>query len=118
VLVFLSPWCESYLSSTRPQVAGACRAAREQVASLAPGSHARWLGVASGLWATQDDLAKYQKNYGVHIPLTLDDSGTMFREFRVNDVPTVIVADAQGRVLRRVEPGESSELRAVLQGLM
>jgi len=52
VLVFLSPWCESYLATSRPQVAANCRAARLQVAGLAKAGTARWLGVASGLWAT------------------------------------------------------------------
>ena len=37
------------------------------------------------------------------IPLTLDASGRIFREFRVNDVPTILIADAAGRVTQRLE---------------
>jgi thiol-disulfide isomerase/thioredoxin len=34
VLVFISPWCESYLATTRPAVSAKCRAAREEVSTL------------------------------------------------------------------------------------
>jgi peroxiredoxin len=43
VLVFLSPWCESYLSSTRPEVSTKCRRMREQVSSVASDRSIRWL---------------------------------------------------------------------------
>jgi thiol-disulfide isomerase/thioredoxin len=104
VLVFLSPWCESYLAKSRPQLSQSCRSMREQVEALAhKRSDLRWLGVASGLWAARDDLVDYKKNYKVEIPLTLDASGSLFRSFRVMHVPTVLLVDAQGRVTRRIE---------------
>jgi thiol-disulfide isomerase/thioredoxin len=104
VLVFLSPWCESYLAKSRPQLSQSCRSMREQVDALArKRSDLRWLGVASGLWAARDDLLDYKKTYRVEIPLTLDASGTLFRSFRVMHVPTVLLVDAQGRVTRRIE---------------
>lgn len=103
VLLFLSPWCESYLATSRPALAQSCRAARERADALAQDSHAQWLGIASGLWASRDDLADYQREHRIAMPLALDDSGTLFRRFRVMHVPTVIVLDAQGKVLRRSE---------------
>src|SRR5262245_55432900 len=64
VLVFLSPWCESYLAGTRPEVASGCRQAREQVDALARANRdVRWLGVASGLWATPGELRDYRAKY-------------------------------------------------------
>lgn len=102
VLVFLSPWCESYLATSLPKAAQACAAAREQAETLAHNPHIRVLGVASGLWATRDDLTDYRKRYGVTIPLTLDESGELFRGFRVNAVPTLVAADARGRITRRI----------------
>ncbi len=117
VLVFLSPWCESYLATTRPKVSEACRSVREQVVALAGDTRVRWLGIASGLWATRDDLRRYREDYKVAIPLTLDASGTLFREFRVNDVPTVILANAQGKIIQRVEPAESRGLKDALDRL-
>ena len=102
VLVFLSPWCESYLAQSRPARAATCRTGREQMSALAAEGHLRVLGVASGLWATPDDLREYQQKHGLTVPLTLDESGTLFRQFQVTDVPTAILIDASGRIVRRV----------------
>ncbi len=117
VFVFLSPWCESYLATTRPAVAQGCRRAREQVSALAGDSRVRWLGIASGLWAKREDLRRYRTDYQVTIPLTLDASGVLFREFRVNDVPTLIVADARGKIVQRVEPTDAEGLKQALDVL-
>lgn len=118
VFVFLSPWCESYLATTRPAVAESCRRMREQVSALAGDGHVRWLGIASGLWAKREDLRRYRKDYKVTIPLTLDASGRLFREFRVNEVPTVIVADTHGNIVQRVEPSDGQGLKKALDGLL
>ena len=119
-LVFLSPWCESYLATTRPEVSASCRSTREQISALAYDPRIRWIGIASGLWANRSDLREYRAQYKVSIPLTLDESGTEFREFRVNDVPTVLIADAGGRIVRRLEAAASSDpaiLREAIEGL-
>ena len=117
VLVFLSPWCESYLATTRPAVSRNCRVAREQVEQLKNEHHVRWLGVASGLWASPNDLREYREKYKVTIPLTLDESGTLFREFRVTDTPTLVLVDSQGRFVRRIGGGASGELGQALSEL-
>jgi thiol-disulfide isomerase/thioredoxin len=104
VLVFFSPWCESYLAGSRPEVSSRCRRVREQVDALArERTHVRWLGVASGLWTEQRDLEEYRAKYGTRIPLTLDETGEWFRAFDVKDVPTVLLADPDGRLVRRVD---------------
>jgi peroxiredoxin len=117
VFVFLSPWCESYLETSRPEVSANCRAAREQVSALSHNPRVRWLGVASGLWATPEDLQEYRKKYAIGIPLSLDESGRLFREFGVNNTPTMIVADAGGNIIRRIETDQSQSLPQVLQAL-
>jgi thiol-disulfide isomerase/thioredoxin len=120
VLVFFSPWCESYLATTRPEVAANCRSVRAQVSDLSKDPLVRWLGIASGLWANAEDLRKYRAENKVSIPLTLDASGEVFRAFRVNDVPTVLVADAGGRIVRRIEASatqDAAALRTALAGL-
>ncbi|HEY4443148.1 MAG TPA: TlpA disulfide reductase family protein [Steroidobacteraceae bacterium] len=120
VLVFLSPWCESYLATSRPEVSGACRSAREQFSALSGNPRLRWLGIASGLWANSEDLRQYRAEYKVTIPLTLDASGELFRAFRVNEVPTVLIADAGGRIVRRIEgsaAGDAAALRTAVDGL-
>lgn len=119
VLVFLSPWCESYLAASRPQAAANCRSVRTQFTDLAADPGVRWLGIASGLWANSADLRKYRTENNVTIPLTLDASGDVFRSFRVNDVPTVLIADARGRIVRRIEASaaqDAAALRSALDG--
>ena len=105
-LVFFSPWCESYLAKSRPAASRACRRVREEMNDLAPHSDARWLGIASGLWASAKDLADYQKEPGTPVPLTLDASGRLFRAFGVGNVPTVVLLDAQGRIAAKFGPND------------
>jgi peroxiredoxin len=112
-LVFLSPWCESYLATTRPEVSENCRNMRTQVSALDKDPHVRWLGIASGLWANSEDLRHYRTEHQVRIPLTLDASGEVFRAFRVNDVPTILIADANGRIMRRIEGSASRDAAAL-----
>src|SRR6202051_3395688 len=76
---------------------------REQFSALSGDPRLRWLGIASGLWANSQDLRQYRAKNKVTIPLTLDSTGEVFREFRVNDVPTVLIADAGGRIVRRID---------------
>lgn len=112
VLVFLSPWCESYLATSRPAIAAKCRAMRLQADELAKNGRARWIGIASGLWATPEELASYRTDHAVSIPLTLDASGALFRRFGVMKVPTVLVADVDGRLVGRLdEPGHGMDAR-------
>lgn len=104
VLVFMSPWCEWYLETSRPGLARKCRQVREQVDALARReSGVRWLAIASGLWATRDDLVDYRAKYKTEIPLTLDESGAIFRSFQVMNVPTLLIADANGKIVRRID---------------
>lgn len=109
VLVFLSPWCESYLAESRPESSTSCKSARTAIDGLQQLARVRWLGVASGLWADEGDLRKYREKYSVKLPLTLDASGDVFRRFRVNDVPTVLIADASGRLVRRLDPDKLND---------
>ena len=114
VLVFMSPWCESYLEKSRPLASKKCRQVREQIEAVAKDVDVRWLGIASSLWTTRDDLSDYETQYKATIPLALDDSGVWFRSFRVMNVPTIVVAAAGGKIVRRVE-GFEAGLPAELQ---
>jgi hypothetical protein len=93
-------------------VSAGCRSAREKISALGSDPDIRWLGIASGLWANRDDLRKYQAQYKVNIPLTLDESGAEFRAFRVNDVPTILIADGRGKILRRIDAGATRDVDA------
>lgn len=120
LLIFLSPWCESYLATTRPALSASCRHMREEVNALTGEKGVRWLGIASGLWATTDDLRDYRKRYGVRIPLSLDDSGKLFRAFGVMQVPTALLINSGGRIARRIDLKDLASpatLRATMESL-
>jgi peroxiredoxin len=114
VVAFLSPWCEGYFEKTRPESSARCRALREQLAELGTDAQLRWLGVASGLWASEQDLREWRDRGHVRVPLVLDRDGALFRRFGVSRVPIAVVLDADGRVERRIE-FEHDDLRAVLR---
>jgi len=102
VLAFLSPWCEGYLAKSRPQSSRQCRVLREQLVVLGRDRRVRWLGIASGLWASEQDLRDYRNEHRIPVPLTLDRDGALFRRFAIRRVPGVIVVDAQGRIVRQI----------------
>jgi peroxiredoxin len=102
VVMFISPWCESYLEKSRPERATACRAAREQSERLAIAGQMRWVAIASGLWATSE-LTQYRETKHVTIPLALDETGALFREFTVKDVPSFIVVSPTGTLRGRTQ---------------
>jgi thiol-disulfide isomerase/thioredoxin len=117
VLFFFSPWCETYLQSSRPAMAAACLRAREDVARLSAGSKARWVGVGAGLWASNKDLADYQRQYKLALPLALDETGGFFRAFKVADVPSFVVLDKAGHVIGRARRAqEAGRLAALAAG--
>ena len=111
VIFFFSPWCETYLKTSRPGMAKACLEARDQVSRVAHGSKARWIGVAAGLWATQKDLAAYQAEHPLPMPLALDETGGFFRAFRISEVPSFVVLDGAGRLVAHARSAEQA-LRA------
>jgi peroxiredoxin len=117
VLVFLSPWCESYLSESRPAAAEKCRRMREQTSELGSGNGVRLLGIAAGLWATAEDLRDYRSKYGVTMPLTLDASGDLFREFAVTEVPLALMIDRHGRIVGKVDAADTEKPAALRQAV-
>ena len=103
VLVFMSSWCESYFLNSRPELAADCRQGREQVAALARRVDVRWLGVVSNLWERPAALRKYETDNAPGIPLAIDESGEWFRAFDVMRTPTVVIANAAGTIVKRVD---------------
>jgi quercetin dioxygenase-like cupin family protein/thiol-disulfide isomerase/thioredoxin len=118
VLAFITPWCESYLKDSRPEVSTACRQTREvltQAYRAAPAQSA-WIAVASRVWSTEADLPAYQQKLQVEYPVALDSSGEIFQHFGIRQVPTVVIVDAAGVIRNRFE-GFSPELAGALAGL-
>ena len=62
----------------------------------------------------------YRDQYKVSIPLTLDASGQLFHEFDVRSVPTLLLIDSSGHIVRRVSgaaAGSAQGLNALLAGV-
>ncbi len=118
VLAFITPWCESYLKDSRPEVSTSCRKAREALshAYRAAPAQASWIAVASRVWSTEADLPAYQKQLQVEYPVALDATGEVFRLFGIKEVPTVVIVDADGTLRNRFD-GFSPDLAGALASL-
>jgi peroxiredoxin len=112
-LLFFTPWCEGYLAQRQPETGVRCQRAREAAERLSAAGGARWLGVASGLWANTGDLGDYRKRTGAAIPLSLDATGALFRAYHVTAIPTVVVIGPDGRELSR-HSGDLGQLESQL----
>ncbi|MBS0583927.1 MAG: redoxin domain-containing protein [Proteobacteria bacterium] len=104
VLAFLSPWCETYLEKSRPQSSAQCKAVREQLVAHGKDARVRWIGIAAGLWASEQDLREYRDQHAIPVPFVLDRDGALFRRYGVRQMPVVIVLGADGRFLRKLDP--------------
>jgi peroxiredoxin len=115
VLAFITPWCESYLKESRPEVSAACRKARETLTQAYAAAPARysWIAIASRVWSTAADLPDYQKRMQVEYPVALDARGKIFQLFSVREAPTVVIVDTDGTIRHRFD-GFSPELAAAL----
>jgi len=113
-VVFFSSWCEWYLEKSRPGTSKACARVRNAVERLATIERSvDWLGISGGPWSTAQGLADYQKTNKVTIPLSLDDSGSLFRAFGIRDIPTIALIDSRGRLVRVINPNDTN-IEAVL----
>jgi thiol-disulfide isomerase/thioredoxin len=109
VIFFFSPWCETYLKSSRPAMADACLKEVQQVTQISSTSAARWIGVAAGLWASQKDLLDYQRDHSLRMPLAMDETGAFFRGYKVADVPSFVVVDGKGRIIARTSQAAEAD---------
>jgi hypothetical protein len=115
-VLFMSVWCESYLKHTEPESVERCKRVREQVDRLSQAGTVEWLGVATHLWTTPEDLGKYQTRMQTRVPLAVDREGMAFRVFGIRRMPAVALIGADGRLVRIVDPDET-DLTAVVEQL-
>jgi thiol-disulfide isomerase/thioredoxin len=114
-VMFFSSWCEWYLEKRRPGTSKACVRARQAAERMAMKDKGiDWIGISGGPWSTAQDLADYQKNKKVMMPLSLDESGALFRAFGIRDIPTIALIDSGGRIVRIINPNDTNIEAAVL----
>lgn len=116
-LVFFATWCESYLEQSKPETSVACTRVREEVDKLSQRDDIEWLAVASGLWTEQSDVDSYLETTEVKVPVALDAEGALFREFDVQQIPSVVLIDGQGKWSQLIEPQETDLDSAIIKVL-
>ncbi|ABC30088.1 Thiol-disulfide isomerase and thioredoxins [Hahella chejuensis KCTC 2396] len=97
-VVFFAPWCEWYLEKTEPKTSKACTQVRELLESQSKQSDVQWVTVSTNLWSSPADLKDYRANYGASMPIVFDEDGKLFKQFGVNQVPTIAVIEPDGIV--------------------
>lgn len=112
-LMFFSPWCETYLRESRPATAQACQRVREEAEMLAAKPGVEWLAVASPVWSSDKEVAEFARGKKSHMPMRLDKDGTLFNAFGVRQIPSIVLLDRQGRVVRVMGPEERGLAQAV-----
>lgn len=105
-LVFFATWCESYLEKSRPAVSAACQRVRKSVDKLAGTGNIQWIGVASGIWTSESDLHDYKQTMKTTLPLALDKTGTLFGRFGIQQIPSVVLIDSEGKLSKVLGPNE------------
>ncbi|WP_345882062.1 redoxin domain-containing protein [Shewanella algae] len=101
-LVFFAPWCEWYLAESEPDTAKSCRLVREMVEQSASNGKSQWLHISTNLWSSRTDLVEYQTNYQTRLPIVFDEEGSLFGQFGVTQLPTIVFIDESGKVTEKV----------------
>jgi peroxiredoxin len=112
-VLFTSVWCETYLKSTEPESVESCRRVREEVDHLSQADRVEWLGVATHLWTTPEDLGTYQAKMKTRVPMAVDSDGLAFRVFGIGRLPAVALIAADGRLVRIIGPDETDLASAI-----
>jgi hypothetical protein len=115
LIAFVWPSCEDYLKPRQPQRSETCRRTREAVDAAVKAGEVEAISVANGIWATQKDVDDYRRKTAAAAPVILDASGRIYRAFAVRETPTVVLIDAKGRIVRRLN-GDTG-LEAAIQSL-
>lgn len=97
-VVFFGPWCEWYLEETEPKTSQACTQVRELLEKQSKQSDVQWVTVSTNLWSSIADLKDYRKSYNTTMPIVFDADGDLFKLFGINQVPTITLIEANGKV--------------------
>ncbi|MGR2770093.1 redoxin domain-containing protein [Photobacterium ganghwense] len=115
-LVFFGPWCEWYLEETAPESSKACTKVRELLEVKSQSEDMNWVSISTNVWSSVAELHEYKKSYGTSLPIVFDGNGKLFEKFDVNQIPTIILIDKNGRIESKVSV-QDSEFEIVLASL-
>lgn len=91
-LFFTATWCDWYLKESRPQVSQNCSTAQHNINDLYKKfPNIEWNGVITRLWTGEKDLLEYKRKYTIAHAMTIDKSNSLFHEYSVKDLPTLVL---------------------------
>jgi len=117
-LFFTSTWCDWYLKDSRPKISKNCINAQNSINELHKMfPDIKWTGVVSRLWADKKELSSYTKKYSIKYPQFIDTSNNVFYDYKVKDLPTLIILKGNKVVLRIVDFSNKKKLSDTLRSL-
>lgn len=116
-LTFVSTWCDTYLSESRPAMAATCAAHARQMEPLRRANpQVTWVTIAHPVWTTTPDLEEYRQRLATSTPIGLDEKAAWFHRYQIRDVPVTVFLDERGKELERVS-GSGDDLARALARL-
>ncbi len=114
-LFFTATWCDWYLKESRPQSSKNCVAAQKNVNTLSAASpDIIWNAVVSRLWTGNKDLNDYKKKYSINHSIAIDVSNSLFHQYSVKDLPTLLLIKNNKIILKVTNFSDSEELKKLI----
>ncbi len=114
-LFFTATWCDWYLKESRPKSSNNCISAQKNVNALsATYPDIIWNGVVSRLWTGNKDLNDYKKKYSINHTIEIDMSNSLFHQYSVNDLPTLLLIKKNKVILKITDFSDSEELKKLI----
>lgn len=114
-LFFTATWCDWYLKESRPQSSNNCISGQKNVNTLsATYPDIIWNGIVSRLWTGNKDLSDYKKKYSINHSIDIDMSNSLFHQYSVNDLPTLLLIKNNKVILKVTNFSDSKELNKLI----
>lgn len=114
-LFFTATWCDWYLKESRPQSSNNCISGQKNVNTLsATYPDIIWNGIVSRLWTGNKDLSDYKKKYSINHSIDIDMSNSLFHQYSVNDLPTLLLIKNNKVILKVTNFSDSKELTKLI----
>jgi thiol-disulfide isomerase/thioredoxin len=114
-LFFTATWCDWYLKESRPQSSNNCISGQKNVNTLSTTyPDIIWNGIVSRLWTGNKDLSDYKKKYSINHSIDIDMSNSLFHQYSVNDLPTLLLIKNNKVILKVTNFSDSKELTKLI----
>ncbi|WP_057830469.1 redoxin domain-containing protein [Colwellia sp. TT2012] len=116
--LFTATWCDWYFKDSRPTASQQCIAAQNSVNNLTQKfDNIAWQGIISRLWTGPAELANYTKKYQVKHAIAIDVSNSMFHQYAVKELPSLVIVKDGEVILRTSDFSEPEALAEQISNL-